>query len=205
MHEAADIASSIPAIVILSMWWAFLSTLEMLLHPGDVPDTDSRRTAAPQPEAEAAAAAQDERLADLRAVEPGFDPGAFLRGACGVYETVLDAYASGDSAALEPLLSPEVFAAFGAACAERQARGETLELALVGIDKAEILDVDVLSDRAEVTVLFRTQFVGVVRTDTGEVASGSPVAIQTAADRWTFARPLPGRRADWVIVATDVE
>jgi len=40
MNEAADVANSIPAIILLSLWWAFLSTLELLYRPRETGTTE---------------------------------------------------------------------------------------------------------------------------------------------------------------------
>ena len=46
--------------------------------------------------------------ASLRARDPAFDPAKFIEGARQAYETIVRGYASGDRAALKPLLTPAV-------------------------------------------------------------------------------------------------
>lgn len=186
----------VPSIVILSVWWAFLSTLEVLFSPHPLPGEET-------PEDGGAAGAGEDRLAPLRAVDPGFDAETFLAGVRVVYETVLRAYARGDVEALRPLLSDEVLDIFAAACAGRAARGETLDLALAGIDGAEIAHVWVQPDATEIAVLFRARVARAERSASGDVVGGDPEVVVTAGDLWTFARPASSISDDWRVVATD--
>ena len=59
-----------------------------------------------------AAANGADALAALRAADPSFNTYAFLAGARTAFETIVKAFAAGDTATLQPLLSPEVFTAF---------------------------------------------------------------------------------------------
>ena len=63
-----------------------------------------------------AVAAGIDRLAKA---DPAFNPQAFLDGARRAYETVLDAFAKGDLAALKGLLSRDVYEGFAKAIASR--------------------------------------------------------------------------------------
>ena len=63
-------------------------------------------------------------IAGLKARDPGFDPTRFVEGARQAYETIVQGYASGDRAALKPLLTPTVMRSFEAGIAAREQRGE---------------------------------------------------------------------------------
>ena len=119
MNEAADIASILPAIVALSLWWAFLSTLDMLFgqHPPGATDQPPARL----PEGDVPPVAHDPQPGGLRDLDPEFDAKGFLAGAQRAYESVLDAYAANDLETLQRLLSAEVLEVFGEACASRMA------------------------------------------------------------------------------------
>ena len=64
-----------------------------------------------------------EGLDSIAAVEPQFDPTAFLNGARAAYEMTVGAFAAGDLNALRRLLAPEVYANFAAAIEARRTRG----------------------------------------------------------------------------------
>ncbi len=76
--------------------------------------------AAPAIAAPPAAAPGKEGLAALQAADPGFNPDAFLAGVRNAFDLVVKAFAAGDTAALKPLLSPDVLAAFSEAIRARQ-------------------------------------------------------------------------------------
>lgn len=198
MNEAGDIVSNLPAIILLSFWWAFLSTLDMFFRPGGFGETN----ASPTPPETSYAAPADPRLRELLALDPRFDAEAFLRGARRAYEEIVRLYAHGDLELLRPLLSAEVLAAFVHTCATRADRGETLELTFVGIDAAEIEVADVSADTVEIDVRFRAEIVSVVRSQSGAVLSGDPTAVIVTDELWTFSRPPGDNDAQWILVAT---
>jgi hypothetical protein len=65
----------------------------------------------------------------------------FVAGARGAYEAIVVAFAAGDRNTLRDLLSRDVFESFVGAIGEREKRGETVETTFVGIEKAEIRQV----------------------------------------------------------------
>lgn len=201
MNEAADIASILPAIVALSLWWAFLSTLDMLFgqHPPGATDQPPARL----PEGDAPPVAHDPQPGGLRDLDPEFDAKGFLAGAQRAYESVLDAYAANDLETLQRLLSAEVLEVFGEACASRMARQETLEITFIGIEAADIVDAAATAGAMEITVRFRAQIVRAERAATGEIVDGDPTMVTVSRDLWTFSRPVEAGSDAWRIVATE--
>src|SRR5690606_24929925 len=82
-------------------------------------------------------------LTALIKADPSFDPGHFVEGAKAAYEMIVGAFAEGDKKTLKQLLGPEVLDGFETAIAEREARGETVQSTLVGIDKSDIVEAEV--------------------------------------------------------------
>jgi predicted lipid-binding transport protein (Tim44 family) len=78
-------------------------------------------------------------LTRIRSADPSFDENQFLAGARSAFEIIVNAYAAGDSAALRPLLSEEVFANFSNAIEERRKSGHTHSTTLVGIRGIDII------------------------------------------------------------------
>ena len=64
---------------------------------------------------------QARSLFDIQLADPSFETGHFLSGARTAYEIILKAFAVGDRASLKPLLSDEVYKAFDAEIAAREA------------------------------------------------------------------------------------
>ncbi|SDR62755.1 Predicted lipid-binding transport protein, Tim44 family [Rhizobiales bacterium GAS191] len=142
-------------------------------------------------------------LDTLDAVTHGFDPAIFLAGARGAYEITVTSFAKGDSKRLRDLLSPEVFEGFSKAIADREARGEKVEMTLVSIDDAKILDAQVKDNMAQVTVRFASKLITATRDRDGKVVDGNPEKVADVTDVWTFARDTRSQDPNWQLVATE--
>jgi predicted lipid-binding transport protein (Tim44 family) len=138
----------------------------------------------------------------IRAADGEFTPEGFLVGARAAFEIVVTAYAAGDSAALRPLLSDEVFDKFNSAITARAKAKETLQTTLVGITSADVLEGDVRGREAVVTVKFVSEQINVTRDSEGRVIDGDPSTVSTVTDIWTFSRNLRSRDPNWTLVAT---
>ena len=135
--------------------------------------------------------------------DPSFDAQHFLAGARAAYEMVVSAFAQGDRRTLKNLLSREVYEGFENAIREREQRGETAETKFVSIDKADIVNAELRSRNAHVTVRFVSQLISVTRSRDGNVIDGSPEKVTDVTDVWTFARDITARDPNWKLVATE--
>jgi predicted lipid-binding transport protein (Tim44 family) len=142
-------------------------------------------------------------LTALMRADSSFDPGQFLDGAKGAYEMIVTAFAQGDEAELNQLLSEEVFEGFQRAIREREERGEKVESSLIGIDKADIMEAEVKNRTAYVTVKFVSELISVTRDADGEVVEGDPKKVREVTDIWTFAREVGSKNPNWKLVATE--
>ena len=138
----------------------------------------------------------------IRTADASFDPQGFMAGARAAFEMIVTAFAQGDTEALRPLLSDEVFDNFNNAIEARRKAGETLETTLVGITSAEMLEADLVGRNAVVTVKFVSEQVNVTRDAQGQVVDGDPAAVTNVTDIWTFARDVHSTDPDWFLVAT---
>jgi predicted lipid-binding transport protein (Tim44 family) len=134
---------------------------------------------APQPAPEAGAPSNG--LLDIQLADRNFDTPKFLAGAREAYVQIVTAFASGDRAALRPLLSPEVFSAFDAGINQRT----TPPAAFVKLHDARIVGSVLHGRAAEITVAFNAEF-----------ASGN------VTDVWTFERNLDSADPNWTLIAT---
>ena len=156
-----------------------------------------------EPESTTEARRPDTPLERIRAADEHFDERAFLSGASQAYELVVNAYAKGDTAILDDLLDAEAAEAFGQAINERQAKGESLMIDLIGTRGLDIADAELEADLAKITVRFVSELVTVTRAIDNTVVDGDPERIVVTTDVWTFARRLPSSNPNWRIVATD--
>ncbi|HEY1507275.1 MAG TPA: Tim44/TimA family putative adaptor protein [Stellaceae bacterium] len=155
-------------------------------------------TAQPGP----SAAAGMDGLEALRAADSDFNPDAFLAGARTAFEMIVKAFAAGDTATLQPLLSPDVFAAFSEAIHARQAAKETHETRIVAIKVAVIEHVAIEAGNGLVTVKLVTDQINATRGADGTVVEGDADKVIEKTDFWTFSRPLRSRNPNWMLVAT---
>lgn len=152
--------------------------------------------------AEGSAAAQ--ALGAMKAAEPAFRVGDFLRGARGAYEMILMAFQRGDLAPVRAFLGPEVAHTFEETIAARHAQGLTVDATFVGVRELALEDASyaAATRMGEVTVRFVGEFTLVVRDKDGNVVEGSPSEIRRQRDVWTFARQMGAADPNWQLVAT---
>lgn len=142
-------------------------------------------------------------VARLKSADPGFDEKAFLSGARGAFEIIVNAFAKGDTAALQPLLSEAVYSAFAEAIRAREAQRETLQTTLLTIKATEIAGAELQGDTAFVTVRLVSDQINVTRGADGAVVDGDPERVVEKTDLWTFSRSLRSRDPNWTLVATN--
>jgi predicted lipid-binding transport protein (Tim44 family) len=124
-------------------------------------------------------------LLEIQIADPAFDTPKFLSGAREAYTQIVNAFAAGDRAALRPLLSPDVYAAFDVGITSRDHPPSTM----IKLHDARIVG-SVLHGRiAEITVAFTAEFAG--ESDKN-----------TVTDVWTFERNLDSSDPNWTLVAT---
>lgn len=174
----------------------------ILNHPAHQPDVDE------EPANRWAGIAEADSdiahgLTAIAAADPSFDAKSFIEGARGAYEMIVTAFAKGDRNTLRDLLSREVFEGFAAAIAEREKRGETVEMTFVSIDKAVIADAQLRGKSAQITVRFVSKLISATRDRDGQIVDGTPDRVVDMTDIWTFARETGQRDPNWKLIATD--
>jgi predicted lipid-binding transport protein (Tim44 family) len=141
-------------------------------------------------------------LGAIRGADPSFDPEGFLRGARSAFEMIVGAFAAGDTAALRPLLSDEVYERFAEAIRARHDAKETHETNLLSVKAADIAEAELNGRTALVTVRFASDQVNVTRAADGQIVDGDPEKVVEKTDFWTFARDTRAGDPNWQLVAT---
>jgi len=139
---------------------------------------------------------------DIRTLDASFSAEDFLVGGRVAFEMVLNAYASGDTDTLKQLLSNDVYANFAKVIQDRERAGHVMEDTLVGIQAADIMEAYVEGRVAHITVKFVTDQINITRDENGDVVEGSPNAVITVTDFWTFAHDTRSKDPNWSLVAT---
>jgi predicted lipid-binding transport protein (Tim44 family) len=145
-------------------------------------------------------------LIEVARLDPAFDPDTFIRGAKQAYEMIVTAFAEGNRKLLKDLLSRDVYDGFVRAITERETRSEQVDQSFVGIDKADILESEVKSGIASITVRFVSQLISATRDKAGAIIGGDPQRIKEVTDIWTFSRDISSAKTranpNWRLIAT---
>jgi predicted lipid-binding transport protein (Tim44 family) len=144
----------------------------------------------------------EQGVAAIRGADPSFAPEPFTQGARGAFELIVGAFAAGDTGALRPLLSDEVFEGFSQAIHERTQAKETHETNLVAIRSADLVEAALDGRTAFVTVRFVSSQVNVTRAHDNSIVDGDPDRVVEKTDFWTFARNTRSQDPNWQLVAT---
>ena len=138
-------------------------------------------------------------LRSLLASDRNFDAGRFMEGAEAAYRMILEAYWKGDRDTLRDLCDDDSYQAFVDAIEAREARGETLENRLMGIDSAKITAVETSRGEARITVHYRADISAVTRDAEGRMIAGSMSDAAQTDDRWTFRRAIGSGDPNWLL------
>jgi predicted lipid-binding transport protein (Tim44 family) len=145
-------------------------------------------------------------LMEVAKLDPAFEPEPFVRGARQAYEMIVTAFAEGNRKILKDLLNRDVYDGFVRAMAERESRGEQVDQSFVGINKADIVESEVKSGIANITIRFVSQLISATRDKAGAILSGDPQRVKEVTDIWTFSRDISTAKArtnpNWRLIAT---
>ena len=166
------------------------------------------QAAQPRPvELEGAQPVVENGIREIAAVDRSFEFGAFIEGARGAYEMVLEAFWKGDKETLRDLCDDDVYAGFEAAINQREAEGLTLDNKLVRIEETRVhsatLETAKFSKVARIAVLFVADIAAVTRDKDGNVVAGSLDDAIESRDIWTFSRDVSSRDPNWILDETD--
>jgi predicted lipid-binding transport protein (Tim44 family) len=132
-----------------------------------------------------------------------FDISAFVEGAKGAYEMVLEAFWNGDRETLRELCDDDVYEGFSGAITAREEAGETLENTLIRIEETRIHSASLDGKTARISVLFVADIAAVTRDREGNVIAGSLDDAIESRDVWTFIRKVDSRDPNWLLDETD--
>ena len=103
---------------------------------------------------------------------------------------------------LKPLLSDEVYAAFGQVISGREQRKESMAFTFVGFKDVKIVHAALKGRSAEITLAFGAQFISATTDQNASVIDGDSKTVRDVTDVWTFARDVRSRDPNWLLVAT---
>ncbi|MDB5412731.1 MAG: hypothetical protein JWR10_1066 [Rubritepida sp.] len=139
-------------------------------------------------------------LTRIAALDPSFEPNAFLDGAEGAFRMIVAAFTQGDRQTLRALLSDETYSGFEQAVAGREEAGETQRTEIRALHEMAIEGAELRESVADVTVRFVSDQVNMTSRGT-EITAGSD-AITEVIDIWTFQRDVGAKDPTWKLTAT---
>ena len=141
-------------------------------------------------------------LFDIKQADRNFDTDHFLDGARHAYEMIVTSFAANDRAALKPLLSAEVYAAFDGVMRAREANKQKVTFTFVGFKDSKITEAFLKGKMADVTVAFSAQYISATTDANGAVVDGDPKSVREVTDVWSFERNVRASDPNWTLVAT---
>jgi predicted lipid-binding transport protein (Tim44 family) len=139
-------------------------------------------------------------LRRMRAIDRNFDPSSFLDGAEKAFRIIVSAFAAGDRATLQGLLSEDTYRAFEQAVASREAAGQTQVSAIHAIHSATMEGAELRGPTASITVRFVSDQTNLTQDKEGHPVVGTD-AVTEITDIWTFERNLSTRDPVWRLVS----
>jgi predicted lipid-binding transport protein (Tim44 family) len=136
----------------------------------------------------------------MRSADQNFDPSTFLDGAEKAFRMIVAAFAAGDRATLQNLLSRDTYNAFEQAISSRESAGQKQVSAIHTIHSATIEDAELRGTGASVTVRFVSDQTSLTQDKEGLPVIGTD-AVTEITDIWTFERDLATRDPVWHLVA----
>ena len=140
-------------------------------------------------------------LREIQQIDHNFNPATFAGQAEAAYEAIVMAFAAGDRATLNDLLSEEVFGNFEQSITDRENADHVMSTDILNIISAEIVDATLFGKDAEVTVRFEAEMISQTKDPDGVVVNGDPHP-HIVKELWTFSRELKSRNPNWLLITT---
>jgi len=142
-------------------------------------------------------------MIDLKAADPHFQADEFVIGVETAFEMIVEAFGRGDTEVLEGLLDEQTLQGFEAEIERRSKAHEEVDASLISIESCQVVEVQLKSSIARVTVNIVSKQIHAVRNgETGEIVEGDAAKAGTVNDLWTFARDVRSQDPNWRLVET---
>ena len=171
-------------------------------NPGQAQSTAPAVAARPA-QLEGVMPAVERGVREIASADNRFDITAFMEGARGAYEMVLEAFWTGDRDTLRDLSDDDVYEGFVSAIDAREDAGETLDNSLIRVEETRIHSASLDGRMARISVLFVADIAAVTRDKDGNVIAGSLDDAIESRDVWTFSRNVRAKDPNWILDETD--
>jgi predicted lipid-binding transport protein (Tim44 family) len=137
-----------------------------------------------------------ERLMQIVQRTTDFDPPKFLDQVETAFRAIVTAFAAGDRATLQSLLTDHVYATFEGAITAREAANEKHRTEIKSIISASIESAEIIGDQAAIIVRFVSDQVNLTLDASGNPTDGTEAVVELT-DLWTFERNLKAPGPGW--------
>ena len=141
----------------------------------------------------------DRGIAEIQSADSSFDPDGFVTGARTAFELIINAFANGDRDTLRSLTSDNVFGVLESEMRRREDACETLEVTLVRIRDARIVEAGVSGSQTVITLKIESEQIKDVRDGESHAIQGQHGQIEQATDIWTFSRDAQSKDPNWAL------
>lgn len=146
-----------------------------------------------------------EGLRQIRLQESNFNLRDFLQGSRRAYQMIVEAYSEGDMKTLKGLLTDTVYRQFEKAIEEQKAEGTVTKTKMERIDRCDADAIEVVDNRARITVRFRSRQIIITQAANGEIVNNPAEISIPITDIWTFVRTLNDSDPIWYLKSTASE
>ena len=127
----------------------------------------------------------------------GKDKKEFLKGAELAYETILTAFALGESKKLKGLLTLTMNKNFSSAIDARNKEQINSEFTFIGINESSVEKYEKTKDDLFATVKFIAEVISAKKDKNNNVIEGSPDKIKFVTDVWKFTKNIKNNSPNW--------
>ena len=123
----------------------------------------------------------------------------FLKGAEIAYETILTAFAKGESKKLKSLLTSTMNENFSGAIEARNKEKIKSEFTFIGIKESSVERYEKVKDVLYANVKFVAEVISVKKDKDNNIIEGSPDKIKFVTDIWKFTKNIKNDSPNWYL------
>ena len=127
------------------------------------------------------------------------DKKQFLKGAEIAYETILTAFAKGESKKLKSLLTSTMNENFSGAIDARNKENIKSEFTFIGIKESSVEKYEKVKDDLFASVKFVAEVISVKKDKDNNIIEGSPDKIKFVTDIWKFTKNIKNNSPNWYL------
>ena len=139
---------------------------------------------------------------DLREIynqDENFDSKEFLDGSKKAFEFIIKNYSEEKLEPLKKLLSSSIYKDFKSQIDARVKKSQNLDITIIGIKSAEIVNASLKSKIALICVKFSSEQVQVVKDLEGKIVEGDNNQILSIDEKWSFSKNLKSKDPNWTL------